>query len=87
VRLIIVYLAIAALTLTTAVVADVLHLMPRVLDPLHVVIACGALGGLGGCVYCLRGVYLMVPIGMPRWRSSNSLGTRPRTRSTFGDDL
>jgi hypothetical protein len=58
VKLIIAYLIFAATALTALVVANVLRQLPAVFDPLRVVITCAALGGLGGCVYCLRGVYL-----------------------------
>lgn len=32
------------------------------LEPLRVGLTCAAVGGLGGCVYCLRGVYLNVAV-------------------------
>ena len=56
--LIIVYLLAVAALATGVVVAGVLGLLPSALEPLRVVITCAMVGGLGGCVYCLRGVYL-----------------------------
>jgi hypothetical protein len=58
VKLIIAYLILAATALSAMVVANVLRQLPAAFDPLRVVITCAAFSGLGGCVYCLRGVYL-----------------------------
>jgi hypothetical protein len=48
----------AGTALAALVVGNVLGMLPPWLQPLRVVINCAALGGIGGCVYCLRGVYL-----------------------------
>lgn len=52
------YLLLVATALTVLLAANILRLLPPLLDPLRIVITCAALGGLGGCIYCLRGVYL-----------------------------
>lgn len=57
-KLILGYLLSIAGALTTLMVAAEVHRLPAAMEPLRVVIICAALGGLGGCVYCLRGVYL-----------------------------
>jgi hypothetical protein len=57
-KLIVAYLLLVGSALTGVVIANVLGLLPSVLAPLRVVISCAAVGGLGGSIYCLRGVYL-----------------------------
>jgi hypothetical protein len=58
VKLIIVYLVGFGALLTALVSLAALQMSPGWLAPLAVVVNCAALGGIGGCVYCLRGVYL-----------------------------
>ena len=55
---IIAYLLIVGIGLAILVLVSVLGSIPRVLVPLQVAITCAAIGGMGGCVYCLRGVYM-----------------------------
>lgn len=57
-KLIVSYLVLVTTALSLTVIANVLGLLPPVLLPLRIVITCAAVGGLGGCIYCLRGVYL-----------------------------
>jgi hypothetical protein len=52
------YLVFGGVALAALAAANVLGLLPPVLVPLRTLITCAAVGGLGGCVYCLRGVYL-----------------------------
>lgn len=57
-KLIIAYLLGVAAALTALVIANVLGLLPALVEPIRVAITCAGIGGAGGCVYCLRGVYL-----------------------------
>ena len=57
-KCIIVYLLVVGLGLATLIVVSLLGFTPTVLAPLQVAITCAAIGGVGGCVYCLRAVYL-----------------------------
>ena len=47
-----------ATALTIALVANVLGLLPLEVAPIRVPLTSALVGGLGGCVYCLRAVYL-----------------------------
>lgn len=57
-RVIIAYLLVGGVALTAVVMLQVLGLLPPVFAPIQVGITCAAIGGIGGCVYYLRGVYL-----------------------------
>ena len=57
-NLIIAYLLLVATALTTLILANILGQLPAFLDPIRVGLTCAGVGGVGGCVYCLRGVYL-----------------------------
>jgi hypothetical protein len=65
-KLIIFYLLAIAAGLATVLVLNVLHQLPPVLAPIAVAITCAAVGGIGGCIYCLRGVYLNACV-LKRW--------------------
>jgi hypothetical protein len=51
------YLTVFVVLLTAGLIANVLGSFPQ-LDPIRIPLSCGLVGGIGGCVYCLRGVYL-----------------------------
>ena len=55
---IIAYLLVTGISLAAVIVVSALGFVPAVFAPLQVAITCAANGGLGGCVYCLRAVYL-----------------------------
>lgn len=56
--LIIGYLVVFSIAAVLVVTIAVLGLLPAKLEPIRVAIACASVGGIGGCVYCLRSVYL-----------------------------
>jgi hypothetical protein len=69
--LIIAYLLLVGVGLAALVLANVLGQLPAMLAPLRIAISCCAIGGIGGCVYCLRGVYLNACVYKrwdPDWR-------------------
>jgi hypothetical protein len=57
-KLIIGYLLFVAIALTALILANILGQLPAFLEPIRVGLTCAGVGGIGGCVYCLRGVYL-----------------------------
>lgn len=57
-KLIIFYLVIVLAGLTSFLVAVLLGHLPEAFEPLRVGLTCAAIGGVGGCIYCLRAVYL-----------------------------
>jgi hypothetical protein len=57
-KAIVAYLLVVAAALAGGVLAQVLGLLPDTFSPIRIGATCGAVGGIGGCVYCLRGVYL-----------------------------
>ena len=52
------YLLVTGISLAAVIIVSALDYVPTVLAPLQVAITCAATGGLGGCIYCLRAVYL-----------------------------
>ena len=63
---IIAYLLVTGISLAAVIVVSALGFVPAALAPLQVAITCAANGGLGGCVYCLRAVYLNACV-QQRW--------------------
>lgn len=55
---IIVYLLVFVISLVAFLGTTFLGLLPQILQPLKTGLSCATLGGIGGCVYCLRAVYL-----------------------------
>ncbi len=51
-------LLVETIGIAVALGAMALGLVPWIPQTLQVVVACALFGGLGGCTYCLRGVYL-----------------------------
>jgi hypothetical protein len=57
-KLIVFYLLALLLGLTYFLGLNLLGQLPSVFEAIKVGLMCAAIGGIGGCVYCLRGVYL-----------------------------
>ena len=57
-KLIVFYLLAMLSGLTYVLGLNVLGQLPNALEPIKVGLMCAAIGGTGGCVYCLRAVYL-----------------------------
>lgn len=57
-KLIVFYLLALLSGLTYFLGLNLLGQLPSVFEPIKVGLICAAIGGIGGCVYCLRGVYL-----------------------------
>ncbi len=52
------YLMLILLGLVSFIGSVFLNLLPEALNPVKTILSCAATGGIGGCVYCLRAVYL-----------------------------
>lgn len=52
------YLLLISAALTYCLFVSLLGKLPVELEPLKVGLMCAIIGGLGGCIYCFRGVYL-----------------------------
>lgn len=57
-KLIIFYLLTTLIGLAAFIASNLLGLLPDKLEALRIGLMCAAIGGVGGCVYCLRGVYI-----------------------------
>jgi len=57
-KLIIFYLLTLLSGLTYFLGLNLLGQLPSVFEPIKVGLMCAVIGGIGGCVYCLRAVYL-----------------------------
>lgn len=55
---IILYLCLVVIFLTCGGIMGVYHEIPLWLEPFKHYLACALIGGLGGCTYCLRAIYL-----------------------------
>jgi hypothetical protein len=65
-KLIVCYLMVLLMGFCAALVWIASESLPPALEPLRLVTNCGFVGGIGGCVYCLRGVYLNASV-RKRW--------------------
>jgi len=57
-KLIVFYLLVLLSGLSCFLGLNLLGQLPRVFEPIKVGMMCAVIGGIGGCVYCLRAVYL-----------------------------
>ncbi len=63
------YLLIVVLAYLVALAFLLSRIMPQI-EPFRVGLTCGAIGGLGGCLYCLRAIYLNAAVRnqwSPQW--------------------
>lgn len=61
---IILYLIFILFCLVSFVGSIFLNQIPNELNPAKTILACAATGGIGGCIYCLRAVYLNACVRM-----------------------
>ncbi len=57
-KLITLYLFAVLVVLTYALLLILMGKVPTSLDTLKIGLLCAVIGGIGGCVYCLRGIYI-----------------------------